>query len=50
MMMSAANIGKLDVAVPEVADILAAIELHRVHGFSLLGRWSCGRPNRLPVA
>jgi hypothetical protein len=46
MMMS---VLKLDVAVPEVADILAAIELHWVHGF-FLGRWSCGRPNRLPVA
>jgi predicted nucleic acid-binding protein len=27
-------LAELDVAVPEVADILAAIDLHRLHGFS----------------
>jgi len=28
-------LAEFDVAVPEVADILAAIDLHRLHGFSL---------------
>jgi predicted nucleic acid-binding protein len=27
-------LGEFDVATPEVADILAAIDLHRLHGFS----------------
>jgi len=27
-------LAEFDVAVPEVADILAAIDLHRLHGFS----------------
>src|SRR5207237_62967 len=29
-------LAEFDVAVPEVADILAAIDLHRLHGFSFL--------------
>ncbi len=31
-------LAEFDVAVPEVADILAAIDLHRLHGFSF---WDC---------
>ena len=38
-------LAEFDVAVPELADILAAIDLHRLHGFSfwdariLLSAW-----------
>jgi predicted nucleic acid-binding protein len=31
-------LSEFDVAAPEVADILAAIDLHRLHGFSF---WDC---------
>ncbi|HSY90596.1 MAG TPA: PIN domain-containing protein [Candidatus Binatus sp.] len=31
-------LAEFDVAAPEVADILAAIDLHRLHGFSF---WDC---------
>ncbi len=35
-----------DVAEPTVADILAAIDLHRLHGLSFWDALSCVWPNR----
>jgi hypothetical protein len=43
-------LAEFDVAAPEVADILAAIDLHRLHRFSFWDALSSGRPNRLDAA
>jgi predicted nucleic acid-binding protein len=43
-------LAEFDVAAPEVADILAAIDLHRLHGFFSGMLWSCGPQNKLAVA
>lgn len=32
-------LAEFDVASPDVSDILAAIDLHRLHGYSFWGHW-----------
>jgi len=43
-------LSEFDVLVPEVADILAAIDLHRLHAFSFGMLWFCDRRSKLAVA
>jgi predicted nucleic acid-binding protein len=42
-------LAEFDVAAPEVADILAAIDLHRLHGFSFWDALIRARLNKLEV-
>ncbi len=39
-------LAEFDVASPDVGDILAAIDLHRLHGFSFWDGWCFARPSR----
>jgi hypothetical protein len=41
---------EFDVVVLEVADILAAMDLHRLHAFSFGMLWFCDRRSKLAVA
>ena len=44
-------LSEFDVVVPEVADILTAIDPHRLYAFSFFGMlWFCDRRSKLAVA